>query len=570
MKRVILLLALLAVLAGCRASAAVGNTQFQVVVLHDVVDTRAELDPDSMTTSDLVSLMEWLRAHHWMFISLDDVEKARKGLTTLPERAILITVDDGYLSEYTRIFPLLLAYKAPAVMALVGSWMDGTASSGKRQITWEQAREMQRSGLVEFASHSYDMHHGMIGNPQGNVVPPAAFRKYDAGVGYESDTAYQERIRADLTRSVEQMKKELGRAPRSIVWPYGHHSAEANEIAQQVGFTFSFTLDPAPAFVNEPMSIGRFYLATNNLVDAQRRLFQTVLPPVQRLVHVNSGYLWSADPGEANSRLGYAIERLRVLGATGVVIDAIEEDSNGKVTGAWFPNSQIPVLADWFLRLALQMRQRAGVAVYGRMPVQKTLEAMNGNPDRVIALFREMGIHGALDGLLFENTPGLAGIKTEPNNSGGAPWEVRHRREAVDVSKLSSLDALTLRCFHEVKSERPQLQLALANPLADASGPSSVADITLVVASDQPKDVAKLQNTMRTAGWFQPMFARRFGLWIDSSTPPSPGNLSLITRRFERDGGAIVGWSADDPIGNRPPAEKVAASVSSSTFPVRF
>jgi poly-beta-1,6-N-acetyl-D-glucosamine N-deacetylase len=570
MRRVLLLLWLLATVAGSRSWAAVRDAAFQVVVVHDVVDTRSALDPDSISTTDLVSFLEWLRAHQWNFISLDDVEQARKGESPLPQRAILITVDDGYLSEYTRVFPLLLAYKVPAVMALVGSWMDGTASSGRPQITWEQAREMQRSGLVEFASHSYDMHHGMIGNPQGNVLPPAAFRKYEPGVGYESEAAYRERIRADLMHSAQQMKKELGRSPRSLAWPYGRYTEEAEEIASEVGFAFTFTLDPEPAFLDKSIGIGRHYITTNDVVDAQRRLFQSVLPPVQRLVHVNPADLWNADADQADTRLGKAIERVRELGATAVVVDAVEEDSTGKITRAWFPNSQLSLSADWFLRVCQQLRARAGVAVYGRMPVQKTLKAMNGNADRVLALFREMGIHGAIDGILLENAPTLARIETEPNDSGGAPWQVRRRRDAVDDSKLSPLDSLTLRCFHAVEAERSGLKLALANPIANNPGPSSIADISLVLALDQPKEVAKLQKEMHTLGWFQPMFARRFGLWIESSVPPAPGHLATITRRFEREGGAVIGWGTDDPIGNKPPAALVAPSVSASTFPVRF
>jgi poly-beta-1,6-N-acetyl-D-glucosamine N-deacetylase len=561
---------LLAAFAAIPSSAAVNNVPFQVVALHNVVDSRSEVDPDSITASDLVSFLEWLRAHQWTFISLDDVERARKGISVLPQRAILITVDDGYLSAYTRIFPLLLAYKAPAVMALVGSWMDGTASSGRQQISWEQAREMQRSGLVEFASHSYNLHHSEVGNPQGNELPAAAYRKYDPAHGYESDTAYRQRIAADLTHSVEQMKRELGRPPRSLAWPYGRYTAEGEEVAHELGFTSTFTLDPEPAFLDTPVRMGRYYLSTDSLLEAQRLLFQTALPPVQRLVHVNPEDIWSANAGKADERLGKAIERLRELGATAVVIDGVEEDSQGKVIATWFPNSQLPVRADLFLRISWQMHRRAGVAVYGSLPVKQTLEALNGNYSRTIALFRDFGIYGALDGMFFENTPGLAAVKTQATDSSGAAWEVRRRRDAVDTQSLPPLDSFTLLCFHTVEVVRRPLNLVLANQLADGSAPSAIADLSLLIVPDQPKEVAKLQKEMRTQGWFQPMFARRFGLWIESPAPPAPGNLSTITRRFEREGGAVIGWGTDDPIGNKPPAAEVAPSVSASTFPVRF
>jgi peptidoglycan/xylan/chitin deacetylase (PgdA/CDA1 family) len=43
----------------------------------------------------------------------------------LPDKAILITFDDGYKSLYTRVFPLLKVYRSPIVSALVGIWMEG-------------------------------------------------------------------------------------------------------------------------------------------------------------------------------------------------------------------------------------------------------------------------------------------------------------------------------------------------------------------------------------------------------------------------------------------------------------
>jgi len=40
-------------------------------------------------------------------------------------------------------------------------------------ISWQELKEIDDSGLVEIASHSYDMHHGIVANPQGNKQPAA-------------------------------------------------------------------------------------------------------------------------------------------------------------------------------------------------------------------------------------------------------------------------------------------------------------------------------------------------------------------------------------------------------------
>src|SRR3954469_16720501 len=115
------LLFLLAVLALVPARAA---DRFASVSFHDVVDFKGDLDDEAVTVDRLIGFFEWLRANRWTAISLDDVEAARRGKKPLPERAILITFDDGYRSVYTRVFPLALAYRIPIVVALVGEWVE--------------------------------------------------------------------------------------------------------------------------------------------------------------------------------------------------------------------------------------------------------------------------------------------------------------------------------------------------------------------------------------------------------------------------------------------------------------
>eukprot|EP01031_Cornospumella_fuschlensis_P050731 gene50731-62045_t len=185
---------------------------FVVVAFHDVADTREQLTADATTSSTLVTFFDWLRAERWNPISLDDVAAAREGRRPLPERAILLTFDDGYRSTLTRVFPLLLAYRYPAVFALVGAWMDvpagGTVTYGDQPrprsdfLSWAEAREMQESGLVEFASHSFGLHSTVLGNPQGNQLPAAAAWAYDSSTGrYEDDAALRRRVERDLRRS---------------------------------------------------------------------------------------------------------------------------------------------------------------------------------------------------------------------------------------------------------------------------------------------------------------------------------------------------------------------------------
>src|SRR6188508_201156 len=178
-----LTLLLLLLLAGVApvlpAQAQPAGQRFVSISFHDVVDKEDELETESVTTRSLAQFFDWLKATGWTAISLDDLEAARRGTRPLPDKAILLTFDDGFKSLYTRVFPLLKVYRFPAVAALVGIWMEGAPGSmvsyggsdrfapRNNFITWAEAREMQASGLVEFASHSYAMHRGAQANPQG-------------------------------------------------------------------------------------------------------------------------------------------------------------------------------------------------------------------------------------------------------------------------------------------------------------------------------------------------------------------------------------------------------------------
>jgi biofilm PGA synthesis lipoprotein PgaB len=54
---------------------------------------------------------------------MDQILAARAGKLPLPEKAVLITFDDGYHSVYANAFPILKLFNAPAVIAVVGDFV---------------------------------------------------------------------------------------------------------------------------------------------------------------------------------------------------------------------------------------------------------------------------------------------------------------------------------------------------------------------------------------------------------------------------------------------------------------
>jgi biofilm PGA synthesis lipoprotein PgaB len=375
MRRLLALLLLLPLLALAEESS------LQVIAYHDVRDdVTGDYDPDqyAVSTRNLILQFTWLREHGYQPVSLDDVIAAENNGPPLPERAVLLTFDDGLASVYTKVYPLLKLFQYPAVISVVTGWIESDANidygsidrSSEDFLTWEQIREMHASGLVEVASHSQDLHRGVQGNPQGNSLPAAVTRIYD-GDSYETDQHYRERIEADLSSSVNIITKRTGRAPRVICWPYGAYNDDAAQIARDLGMHISLTLEPESSMRNNSTHIGRYLLTSNPSLDLFSAELMLDQPPViVRVAQVDLDYVYDPDPQQQEANLGRLLDRIKALEISHVFLQAFADpDGDGGADALYFPNRHLPVRADLFGRVAWQLRTRADVRVYAWLPM---------------------------------------------------------------------------------------------------------------------------------------------------------------------------------------------------------
>ena len=157
---------------------------------------------------------------------------------------MVITFDDGYLDNYTLAFPVLKDYGARAVINLIG-WSVGrdthidSDKSINPHFSWDQAKEMLNTGLIEFGSHSFDLH---------NLEGKSYGYKNMAGLGLlsyegESEEDYRKRIYEDLKKSKSEMEENLGVEIDTIAYPYGQINDIAIEEIKKLGFKMGFVID---------------------------------------------------------------------------------------------------------------------------------------------------------------------------------------------------------------------------------------------------------------------------------------------------------------------------------------
>ncbi len=338
----------------------------------------------AITTSELAKQFSWLKEHGYESVGIDDLLDAQKGKRALPDKAVLLTFDDAYRGMYEQVYPLLRIFDYQAVIAVVGKWIEVPASrqvmygsdliARKYFLNWDQIREMANSGYVEIASHSYNLHHGIIANPQKNSRPAAVSRHYNADTNsYESDEQYKQRIRNDLQRNSDLIARKTGHKPRVMVWPYGAYNRITNNIANEVGMPITMSLEDGPIDIKNLGSLNRLLIGHGiTLADFVWQINNHYKPDIEpvRSVYLSLDDIYDPNPKQQEKNLGFLLDRVKAIKANTVYLSAYTDtNKDGNADALYFPNRHLPMQADLFSRVAWQLRTRTGVKVYASLPL---------------------------------------------------------------------------------------------------------------------------------------------------------------------------------------------------------
>ena len=231
---------LAAVLAWCGALALVGwyqpaqqadlpmsgqkrlhSVELPILMYHHIHKSASQWGDHVVSPQTLEGDFQYLTAQGYTAVTVADLTAYTQNGTPLPEKPIMITFDDGYVSNYRLLFPLLQKYQMKAAICLIVSLTDKDPE-GHGHLTWDMCREMQASGLVEIASHTYALH-----NLEQNGD---YFAKGVNGIQRktgESSWQFQMRVLTDLKKSRDILQRELGTAPQLFAYPYGETEPDA-------------------------------------------------------------------------------------------------------------------------------------------------------------------------------------------------------------------------------------------------------------------------------------------------------------------------------------------------------
>lgn len=160
-----------------------------------------------------------------------------------PPRSVVIVADDGHKSVYTEMFPLVIKYHIPVTLFIYPS----AISNASYAMTWEQLREIKKSGLIDFQSHSY--WHPNFMKDKKKMTP----------------VEYNRSVQMQLNKSREKIEKELNIKVNMLAWPFGIFDDELARKARESGYSAAFTIERRHARISDnPMTLPRYLLVNED------------------------------------------------------------------------------------------------------------------------------------------------------------------------------------------------------------------------------------------------------------------------------------------------------------------
>ena len=191
------------------------NTKLYILMYHHFVPDGEDCNDWTTTVSRFREDLEWLRDNGYTCVLPRELAAGQP----LPEKAVMLTMDDGYTSNYTLAYPILQEFGAKAVIALVTAYPDVVQWS----MTWDMCREMAASGLVEFGSHTHALH------PYDKVHKTYGVQRWKG----ESQADYEARVLTDLQASVDTLTEQLGTAPVYFAYPHGKTDSWSSDFLRE-------------------------------------------------------------------------------------------------------------------------------------------------------------------------------------------------------------------------------------------------------------------------------------------------------------------------------------------------
>ncbi|MEM1229909.1 MAG: polysaccharide deacetylase family protein [Pseudomonadota bacterium] len=208
--------------------------------------------PLMVTPERFAAQLTYLRDEGYHVVPLAKLRRYLAGEGGLPQRAVVITIDDGYQSTYKHAYPALKAFGFPATVFVY------TDFANRGGLKTAQMLEMLNSGLIDIQSHS---------KSHANLT-----QLLEA----ETSAEYQQRLQQEIAAPKAKLERLIQRPVYAFAYPYGAASdavvSQTSASDHALGLTVTRGSNP---FYQHPQLLRRSMVFGSHDLAAFARMLKT-------------------------------------------------------------------------------------------------------------------------------------------------------------------------------------------------------------------------------------------------------------------------------------------------------
>jgi peptidoglycan/xylan/chitin deacetylase (PgdA/CDA1 family) len=185
--------------------------------------TKGRGDITTVSEKAFEEQMKFLRTKGYHVITLDTFFDFLDLRRQIPQKSVVITVDDGWRSFYEIAYPILKKYGYPATLFV---YTDFILTNSKSQLDWDVLREMKQNG-VDIQSHT------------------KTHRYLDRRLNGESFREYFEVVKKELIESARIIKKNMNIEVKYLAYPYGDTNHIVSALLDKLQYRGGLTVERA-------------------------------------------------------------------------------------------------------------------------------------------------------------------------------------------------------------------------------------------------------------------------------------------------------------------------------------
>jgi peptidoglycan/xylan/chitin deacetylase (PgdA/CDA1 family) len=229
-----------------------------IIMYHHIETDENKITSRTVSPEKLKKDLKQIKDLKYTTITFKDLYDYVATYKDLPDKPIIITFDDGYLSNYEYAYPILKELNMKATIFIVGIMAGKDNFNGKEALphfSYEQAKEMYESGIIDIQSHTFNLHN--------NEIRRGVLQKDG-----EKEQEYIKLFKNDIEKSIGEIEEFVGSNVIAFSYPYGVYSEISEKLLRNIGIKATLSINKGSNIVEkgqpDNLCIMRRYTVNNN------------------------------------------------------------------------------------------------------------------------------------------------------------------------------------------------------------------------------------------------------------------------------------------------------------------